>query len=302
VAFWELKLFKEIAATRSMSKGASHCGVSQSAASQHVQEVERRLGVTLFDRSTRPLELTPAGRLYNDFCRDILSREEELGLALESLKHQLDGAVRVASIYSIGLSEMSHLQEEFSARYPTVQLQVEYMRPEKVYEAVLNGAADLGLVSYPEASREIAAIPWRDEEMQVAVPPSHPFAQRDEVYPADLNGQTFIGFDEDLSIRRELDRFLRAQGVEVNLAMHFDNIQTIKEAVALGTGISILPARTMQPEIVQGRLVAVRLHAPDLVRPVGVVHRKRKKLNRAAQAFLELLSVQPAPKPEPVPV
>ena len=285
-----------------MSKGASHCGVSQSAASQHVQEVERRLGVTLFDRSTRPLELTPAGRLYNDFCRDILSREEELGLALESLKHQLDGAVRVASIYSIGLSEMSHLQEEFSARYPTVQLQVEYMRPEKVYEAVLNGAADLGLVSYPEASREIAAIPWRDEEMQVAVPPSHPFAQRDEVYPADLNGQTFIGFDEDLSIRRELDRFLRAQGVDVNLAMHFDNIQTIKEAVALGTGISILPARTMQAEIAQGRLVAVKLHAPDLVRPVGVVHRKRKKLNRAAQAFLELLSVQPAPKPEPVPV
>jgi DNA-binding transcriptional LysR family regulator len=302
VAFWELKLFKEIAATRSMSKGAAHCGVSQSAASQHVQEVERRLGVTLFDRSTRPLELTPAGKLYYDFCRDILNREEELGLALESLKHELDGAVRVASIYSIGLSEMTHLQEEFSARYPTVQLQVEYMRPEKVYEAVLNGAADLGLVSYPEANREIAAIPWRDEEMQVAVPPSHPFALRDEVYPADLNGQTFIGFDEDLSIRRELDRFLRAQGVEVNLAMHFDNIQTIKEAVALGTGISILPARTMQPEIVQGRLVAVKLHAPDLVRPVGVVHRKRKKLSRAAQAFLELLSVQPAPKPEPVPV
>ena len=302
MAFWELKLFKEIAATRSMSKGAAHCGVSQSAASQHVQEVERRLGVTLFDRSTRPLELTPAGKLYNDFCRDILIKEEELGLALESLKHQLDGAVRVASIYSIGLSEMSHLQEEFSTRYPTVQLQVEYMRPEKVYEAVLNGAADLGLVSYPEASREIAAIPWRDEEMQVAVPPSHPFAQRDEVYPADLNGQTFIGFDEDLSIRRELDRFLRAQGVDVNLAMHFDNIQTIKEAVALGTGISILPARTMQAEIAQGRLVAVKLHAPDLVRPVGVVHRKRKKLNRAAQAFLELLSVQPAPKPEPVPV
>jgi DNA-binding transcriptional LysR family regulator len=84
--------------------------------------------------------------------------------------------------------------------------------------------------------------------------------------------------------------------------MHFDNIQTIKEAVALGTGISILPARTMQPEIVQGRLVAVKLHAPELVRPVGVVHRKRKKLSRAAQAFLELLSVQPAPKPEPVPV
>jgi LysR family transcriptional regulator, transcriptional activator of the cysJI operon len=174
------------------------------------------------------------------------------------------------------------------------------VRPEKVYEAVLNDAADLGLVSYPQAGREIAAIPWRDEEMQVAVPPSHPFARRKEVYASDLNGQTFVGFDEDLSIRRELDRFFKAQGVEVNLALHFDNIHTIKEAVALGTGISILPARTMQAEIAKGTLVAVKLHAPGLVRPVGVVHRKRKKLNRAAQAFLELLATQPAEKPEPV--
>lgn len=283
-----------------MSKGAAHCGVSQSAASQHVQEVERRLGVTLLDRSKRPLELTAAGKIYSDFCRDVLRREEELGLALESIKEQVEGTVRVASIYSIGLSEMTHLQEEFAARYPTASLHVEYMRPEKVYEAVLNDAADLGLVSYPEASRELAAIHWRDEEMQVAVAPTHPFASRREVYPADLNGQTFIGFDEDLSIRRELDRFFRGAGVEVNLVMHFDNIQTIKEAVALGSGISILPARTMQAEISQGRLAAVRLHAPELVRPVGIVHRKRKKFNRAAQAFLTLLAHRPAPSPEPV--
>ena len=283
-----------------MSKGAIHCGVSQSAASQHVQELERRLGVTLFDRSKRPLELTPAGKIYNDFCRDVLRREEELALELGSLKEQVEGAVEVASIYSVGLSEMSHLQEEFAARYPTASLHVEYMRPEKVYEAVLNDTADLGLVSYPEASREVAAIPWRYEQMQVAVSPSHALAARSEVYPADLNGQTFIGFDEDLSIRREIDRFFRASGVEVHLAMHFDNIQTIKEAVALGSGISILPARTMQAEIAQGRLVAVKLHAPELVRPVGIVHRKRKKFNRATQAFLELLAHQPAPKPEPV--
>lgn len=276
-----------------MSRGAAHCGVSQSAASQHVQEVERRLGVTLLDRSKRPMDLTAAGKIYNDFCRDILRREEELGLALESLKAQVEGAVRVASIYSIGLSEMTHRQEEFSARYPTASLQVEYMRPDKVYEAVLNDAADLGLVSYPEATRDLAVIPWRDEQMQVAVPPSHPFALRDEVYPTDLSGQTFIGFDEDLSIRRELDRFFRAEGVDINMAMHFDNIQTIKEAVALGSGISILPARTMQAEIAQGRLVAVKLHAPKLVRPIGIVHRKRKKFSRAAQAFLELLVPEP---------
>lgn len=281
-----------------MSKGAAHLGVSQSAASQHVQEVERRLGVILLDRGKRPMELTPAGKIYYEFCRDVLRREEELGLELESVKQAMDGSLRVACIYSIGLSEMSRLQEAFTARYPAMQLQVEYTRPEKVYEAVLNGTVDLGLVSYPQASREITAIPWRAEEMQVAVPPTHPFAQRDEVYPADLSGQNFVGFDEDLTIRRELDRFFKAQGVDVNLSLHFDNIHTIKEAVVLGTGISILPARTMQAEIAEGRMVAVRLHAPGLVRPVGVVHRKKKKLNRAAQAFVELLLEQPAAEKE----
>ena len=295
-----MKLFREIAATRSMSKGAAHCGVSQSAASQHVQEVERHLGVSLLDRSKRPLELTPAGKIYSDFCRDVLRREDELAHDLEALRHHVEGTLRIASIYSIGLSEMTRLREEFARIFPAVQLQVDYMHPEKVYEAVLNDAADLGLVSYPEARRDVAAMPWREEEMQVAVAPSHPLASRAVVYPSDLNGQSFIGFDEDLSIRRELDRFFRAQAVDVKLVMHFDNIHTIKEAVALGSGISILPARTMQAEIAQGRLVAVKLEAPGLVRPVGVIHRKRKKFNRAALAFLELLQMQPVPQPETV--
>ena len=292
MVFWEQRLFKEIASTGSMSRGAEHCGVSQSAASQHVQEVERRLGTTLLDRTKRPLELTEAGRIYHEFCRDILRREEEFSHALESLKVDVAGTVRVASIYSTGLSEMSHLQEQFAARYPTANLQVEYMRPDKVYEAVRNDAADLGLVSYPESSRELTALDWRREEMQVAVPVSHAFAARAEVVPSDLNAQDFVAFDEDLRIRKELDKFLRAQEVEVNVTMHFDNIQMVKEAVALGSGISILPARTMQAEIDQGRLAAVKLNAPELVRPVGVVHRKRKKLNRAAEAFLEMLRAE----------
>jgi DNA-binding transcriptional LysR family regulator len=144
-------------------------------------------------------------------------------------------------------------------------------------------------VSYPESSREIAALDWRREEMQVAVAISHPFAARVELFPADLNGQDFVAFDDDLRIRKELDRFLRAHAVEVNVTMHFDNIQMIKEAVELGSGISILPARTMQAEIEQGRLVAVKLNAPELARPVGIVHRRRKKFNRAAEAFLGML-------------
>ena len=291
---FEAKLFKEIAQTRSISKAAAHSGISQSAATQHVQELERRLGARLVDRSTRPLALTEAGRLYADFCREILRRESQFLAALDRCKGQSEGAVRVASIYSIGLSEMSRLRQEFERRHPRAQLHVDYLRPDKIYEAVLGDEADLGLVSYPVAKRELAIIPWRKEQMAVAVAPSHPLAAKPIVQPSDLGGQDFIGFDEGLLIRRELDRFFRDHAVGVNLVMQFDNIQTIKEAVALGSGFSILPARAMQTEIEQGRLICVPLHAPELLRPLGIVHRKRKKFNLAAQAFLNLLREQPA--------
>jgi len=290
--FQHLNLFKDIVHTRSFSRGAALNRVTQSAASQHVQELEKRLGLTLLDRSTRPFNLTPAGKLYYDFCRDALRRKDEFDVAVERLKRHIEGTVRVASIYSVGLTEMSRLKDEFSRRYPDAHLDVDYLRPDKVYEAVLADEADLGLVSYPEPTRELAVIPWRQEDMVVAAAPAHPLARRAPLKPADLQGQDFVAFDPDLPIRRDIDHFLREAKVEVNVTMHFDNIQMIKEAVAVGGGISILPARTLEAEIEQGRLVAIPMDAA-LVRPVGVIHRRRKRFHRAAQVFLELLQEQP---------
>jgi len=290
--FHHLSLFKDVVHTRSFSRGAALNRVTQSAASQHVQELERRLGLTLLDRSTRPFNLTPAGKLYYDFCRDALRRKDEFDVAVERLKRHIEGTVRVASIYSVGLTELSRLKEEFSRRYPDAHLDVDYLRPDKVYEAVLADEADLGLVSYPEPTRELAVIPWRQEEMVVAAAPKHSLAGRAPLKPADLQGQDFVAFDPDLPIRRDIDHFLREAKVEINVTMHFDNIQMIKEAVAVGGGISILPARTLEAEIEQGRLAAIPMDAA-LVRPVGVVHRRRKRFHRAAQVFLELLQEQP---------
>lgn len=293
MGFDHLKLFKDIAQLRSVSKGAALNGVSQSAASQHIQELERDFGIRLLDRSTRPLTVTPAGELYHHMCRDILRRYEEFEAECDRLKTQVEGTVRVASIYSVGLSEMSHLEQEFSRRYPAATLEVEYLRPEKVYEAVLTDRADLGLLSYPEPTKEVMVLPWRQEEMVVAASPYHALAQKTEVAPADLNGVDFVGFDEDLPIRREVDRFLREHHVHVNVTLHFDNLQMIKEAVAHGSGISIMPARVMAAEVAQGRLVPIQIAAPDLYRPVGIVHRRKKHFHRAAQAFLDLLQEQP---------
>jgi len=295
MAHESLKLFRDIAHTRSFSRGATMNSVSQSAASQHVQELEQGLGIELLDRSTRPLVVTAAGHLYAEFCRDVLRRKEEFSVALDRMKQEVEGTVRVASIYSVGLSEMVQLEQEFGRRQPEAKLAVEYLRPEKVYESVLSDASDLGLVSYPEASREITVIPWRKEEMVVAASPDHALAaNRGAMSPEKLQGLDFIGFDDDLPIAREIDRFLSGQGVKVNITLHFDNIQMIKEAVAHRVGVSIMPARIMNDEIAQGRLAAIPIAAPDLYRPLGIIHRKKKRFYPVAQAFLDLLCEKPA--------
>lgn len=289
MSFDNLKLFRDIVQARSFSRGAALNDVSQSAASQHVQDLERTLATILLDRSTRPLVVTAAGQLYSDFCRDVLRRKEEFEVTLDRLKHDVEGTIRVASIYSVGLSEMAQLENEFARRQPKAHLEVEYLRPEKVYSAVLADEADLGLVSYPEASREITVIPWRQEQMVLAAGPEHALARRGKITAKDLNGAEFIGFDEDLPIRREVDRFLREHQIEVQETLHFDNLQMIKEAVAHHAGVSILPARILRDEVEQGRLVAIPLAAAALFRPLGIIHRKKKRFHAAAQAFLELL-------------
>jgi LysR family transcriptional regulator, transcriptional activator of the cysJI operon len=292
--FDRLRLFRDIANLRSVSKGAVMNGISQSAVSQYLQDLEEQMGITLLDRGTRPLTVTEAGRLYLDMCRDTLNRRDEFQVALDLLKGQVEGTVRVASIYSVGLSELSRLEKEFLRRYPQARIEVEYLRPEKVYEAVVTDRADIGLLSYPEQTKEVTVLPWRQEQMAIAASPYHPFAKDSEVRPQDLDGVDFIGFDEDLPIRKDIDRFLREHHVHVNVTLHFDNIQMIKEAVAHGSGVSIMPARVMEEEVAQGRLVRIRIAGFELFRPVGIVHRRKKRFHRAGQALLELLQGSPA--------
>src|SRR5580700_6790503 len=219
--FDRLKLFRDVAHSRSISKGAGLNGISQSAVSQYLQDLEEQMGMTLLDRGNRPLTVTEAGKLYLEMCRDILNRRDEFQVALDLLKGEVEGTVRVASIYSVGLSELSRLETEFVRRYPQARIEVEYLRPEKVYEAVLSDQADLGLMSYPESTKEVTVLPWRQEEMVVAASPYHPLAARAEVQLGDLEGVDFVGFDEELPIRRNVDRFLREHHVHVNVTLHF---------------------------------------------------------------------------------
>ena len=289
MSFEKLRLFRDVAHHRSVSKAARLNEISQSAASQQIQELERQLGTSLLDRSTRPLTVTESGKLYLDYCRDVLRRRDEFEANLKRLQKERSGTVRLAAIYSVGLTEMSEIEVRFSQKFPDAEIQVQYLRPERVYESVAEDSADLGLVSYAESSREVVALPWREEEMVVAVAPDHKLAGSRSISPTSLEHQPFVGFDDDLPIQNEISRYLREHRVTVDTVLHFDNLQMIKEAVAHGAGISIMPRRVMRDDLEQGRLIALRLRPAELYRPVRIIHRRRKVFSEVAGGLLALL-------------
>jgi DNA-binding transcriptional LysR family regulator len=203
-----LKVFCDVVRQRSFSRAAEENEISQSAASQVVQQLEERLGVLLIDRSKRPFVLTPEGEVFYDGCRGVLERYSTLEDKVRTLHQEVAGSVRVASIYSVGLHHMNRYLQDFLS---------------------------------------------------------------------------------DLTIRREIDRVLHLHRVEVQVVMEFDNIETIKRAIEIDAGLGLLPEPTVLREVAAGTLVAVPLDTDELVRPLGIIHRRGKQLSTTTWRFIELL-------------
>jgi DNA-binding transcriptional LysR family regulator len=289
-----LKIFCDVVRWSSFSRGATENGISQSSASQAVHQLEERLGVKLIDRSKRPLVLTPRGKVYYDGCRELVDRYLELENRVKAPGNHdsVAGTVGVAAIYS-GLDYMSECVKQFEELNPRAKVRLEYLHPDQVLERVNSGEVELGLLSCPRKWPDLNVINWRQERMVLTVDPSHPLADRECVSVALLNGERFIAFDPELPIRRTIDRFLRRHDVRVDVVHEFDNIDYIKHAVRIHSGVSILPEPSLTQEIEAGTLVAIRIEGRDpndrLTRPLALIHRRQSNLGVAAAKFLELL-------------
>lgn len=287
-----LKIFCDVVGRRSFSRAAAENGISQSGASQIVNGLEEHLGVKLIDRTKRPFVLTAEGEVYYEGCRKLVQRYFALEEEVRTLHEEVAGRVGVASIYSIGLSHMNRFVQRFLGEYPKANVRVQYQHPRRVYELVESDQVDLGLVSYPRSSRTIKATVWREEPMVLVCAPQHPLAGRTQVDLADMRGLDMIGFDSDLEIRHEIDRALAAHNVDVHVSMEFDNTETIKRAVEINAGISVLPEPTVDREVAAGALAARPLVGIDLKRPIGIVQRRGKELGKTARRFMQLLLKQ----------
>ena len=288
-----LRVFCDVVGRRSFSRAAAENGITQSGASQIVHHLEEHLGVKLIDRSKRPFVLTPEGQVYYEGCRGLVQQLYALADEVRSLRQEVEGRVSVASIYSVGLSHMNRCVRDFLSTHPKANVRVEYQHPQRVVELIESGQMDLGLISYPTQTRTLKAIAWRDEPMVVVCAPNHPLATAASLKLEQLDGLEMVGFVENLRIRRETDKVLAAYGVGVRVVMEFDNIETLKRAVEINTGFSLLPEPTVVREVELGSLVAIPLASVNMVRPLGILHRRGVDLGATARRFIQFLLDHP---------
>src|SRR5690349_9195089 len=193
-----LKVFCDLAETESFTKAAQINDVTQSAVSQQISSLERAFKSLLIERSKKKFRLTREGQVLYEYSKQITATYDALHSKLQEIKDIVSGTIRVATIYSIGLHDLPPYLRRFLKGYPTVNVHVEYRRPNQVYEDVLSNVVDLGLVAYPVRDAKLEIVPMKKDPLVLICHPNHAFAKMKSIKLKALNGSKFVSFERDI--------------------------------------------------------------------------------------------------------
>ena len=284
-----LKMFCDLAETKSFTKAAQINGVTQSAVSQQISSLETKFAATLIERSKKKFTLTKEGETLYKYSNQIVQSYDELRHKIQEIQNVVTGAIKVVTIYSIGLHELPPYLKKFLKKHPTVNVSVEYRRATQLYEDIISGMADIGLVAYPQKDPRLQVTSLAEDMLVLICHPDHPLAQKPRVKLSEIVSHKFIAFEPDIPTRRAIDKILRDRNVEVDHAMEFDNIETVKRAVEIDAGISIVPRSPVSQEVAKKTIAMVEIEDEQFYRPLAAVHKKNKVLSPAMKEFLALL-------------
>ena len=284
-----LKVFCDVVETGSFSIAASQNFITQSAVSQQLRTLESKYHCKLLERGRSGAKPTPAGEILYQASREILDRYREIETRLQESGKIVSGSLRVAIVYSVGLHELPPYLKEYLREFPQVNVHVEYSRANKIYDDVIGGRIDLGIVAYPAKHPQVTVIPFREDRLVVVCRPDHPMANTRKVPLNRLDGEPFVGYERDIPTRKVMDQLFKDRAVSVGYQGEYDNIETIKRAVEIGQGIAIVPLASVQHELEHGALKVVHLSDETMLRPLGIIYKRGRHLSPAAVRFTEVL-------------
>ena len=286
----QLRVFVTVAQAKSFSRAGEIIGLSQSAVSHSVKELELQTGVRLLDRTTREVVLTEAGQQLAARLERIL---DELSTTLRDVGRvgqQLSGTVRVAASQTISAHLIPHCIAHSNHRYPEIKF-VLHDRPQQwVLESIRQGEVDFGIVIDPGAATDLECETVLSEPFLLLCRDDHPFAGRDSVSWLELEGQRLVLQDYASGSRPLIDAALAGFSVEANIVQEIGHPATLFPMVESGIGISVLPALALP--LPQGNHLQIKRLTPVVERQLMLVRRKNRSLSTAAQALWDVVRLQ----------
>ena len=285
------RIYNDLVANQSFSKAGKLNGITQSAVSQQLRNMEKSLGSLILDRNYKDFQLTREGKYIHEVSISLVQQYDRLVGTLQEMRNEVAGSIRLSAIYSIGLHVLPTYLTLFMKEFPQVNIQIEYRRANSVYEDILNNSADMGLVAYPQNRKGIETIPFEQEELVFVAGTDHPLTKKEEVSLSDLEKSDFVGFDISIPTRGAIDEFFKSLNLSIEPVMEFDNIETVKRAVEINSGIAMLPRPTINQELARNTLVVLPVKtSQSIYRPTALILKENHFICPALKALMKTLN------------
>jgi DNA-binding transcriptional LysR family regulator len=286
----QLKVFCEVVERNGFTRAAEALYLTQPAVSRQVRELEQHYGVELFQQIGKRIHPTEAGSTLYTYAKQVFHTLDDLDMEINQLKGLEAGHLRIAASATAGTYLLPPLLGKFKRKYPGVEVALEIFNSQQVEQRLLAyQQLDFGVTERPVAEDSLHAESFDSEELVVIVSPDHPFAGREAIDAEELRNQRFIYRETGSGTRTLLDEEFLRLDLRVRPVMELGGTAAVKEAVAAGLGISIVPSRAIRLELEAGLVRAIRCPELRLTREIWLVHHKDRRLSRAATAFMEIL-------------
>ena len=283
----QLEVFLTVARERRFSRAADKLFRTQSAVSQTIRKLEEELGEALFDRSSREGVLTDAGKVLYEYAEKLINLRGEAAESLSELRELQKGKLVIAANEFTVLYLLPVLAE-FRRVHSMIKITVERALGSHIPDDVLRHAAEFGVLSYEPQEQNLHSVVVYLDELVFVVPPRHPLATAGEVSIRQMGAESFVAHIVPSPYREKVIQLFKSHKTPLHMDLELPTLQAIKQFVAMGNGVALVPEISVETEIARGELVRIPVRELQLKRKLRLIYRKGANLSHAGRAFLKI--------------
>jgi len=284
-----LGIFRAVAETKSISRGAERLMISQPAVSRQLGQFEKSLNVALLERLPRGVRLTHAGEVLAEYARQIFALEDLAEAAMKELAGGTRGRLRVGASTTIAVYLLPEAIVAFGQSHPGIQIALEVGRSAEIAGAVETGRLDVGFVEVRPDSGKLNTSAIRSDKLVTICAPGHRLARRRNISPKELAGEPFVVRDTGSDTKLFVERELESRGLVVNAVMSVGSTEAVKRAVAAGIGVGIVSGLSIDLELQARRLAVLHVAGLEIRRSLYRIMRSGMPDFSAMTAFCQLV-------------